>query len=154
MVANHQQLRKGKRITISSIGTLSEAVRISALFHIWFLFHTVAIASLGFLRSESFRASVFCNKKGIDNAQLARVGLDWEGFGWTLSYVSSTQSRRVATVYSDVSLLARAGVCSCALPGLFHACSTLSSPSPSCTRFSCSGVASGSLLLLSNLEVS
>ena len=59
-------------------------------FFIWFLFHTVAIASLGFFRSESFRVLVF-NKKGIDNAQLARVGLDWEGFGWTRSYVSSTQ---------------------------------------------------------------
>ena len=85
-----KQLWKGKRIAISSNGALSEAVCISALFHIWFLFHTVAIASLGFLRSESFRVWVFCNKKGIDNAQLARVGLDWEGFGWTLSYVSST----------------------------------------------------------------
>ena len=50
----------------------------------------MAIASLGFFRSESFRVLVF-NKKGIDNAQLARVGLDWEGFGWTRSYVSSTQ---------------------------------------------------------------
>ena len=37
------------------------------------------------------------------------------------------QSRRVATVYSDVSSVTRAGVCSCVLPGLFHACSTLSS---------------------------
>ena len=86
----------------------------------------MAIASLGVfgLRVSAFW---FFNKKGIDNAQLARVGLDWEGFGWFILTCLVRNRDTVATVYSDVSSLARAGVCSCALPGLLHACSAMSS---------------------------
>ena len=91
MVANHQTIKeKKKELLISSIGALSEAVCISALFRIWFLFHTVAIASLGFLRSESFRVLVFCNKKGNRQCAIGTRRSRLGGFWVVHSYVSST----------------------------------------------------------------
>ena len=48
------------------------------------------------------------------------LSLRREGFGWTSSYVTSTQSRRDATVYSDVRFPLRTlgpFLCSYALPG-------------------------------------
>ena len=45
-----------------------------------------------------------------------RKVLDWEGFGWIPPYVTSTQSRPVATVYSDVRVGCASRLMSCTYP--------------------------------------
>ena len=59
-----------------------------------------------------------------------RKVLDWEGFGWIPPYVTSTQSRPVATVYSDVRVGSASRFLFLHLPGLYHAC-LLCAPSSS-----------------------
>ena len=50
-----------------------------------------------------------------------RKVLDWEGFGWIPPYVTSTQSRPVATVYSDVRVGSASRFLFLHLPGLYCA---------------------------------
>ena len=50
-----------------------------------------------------FRIDLFNKFKELTTRRHTYWCLVWEGFGWTFSYVTSTQSRRVATVYSDVN---------------------------------------------------
>ena len=95
-------MKGGKKGRLINLHLTSEAV-VYDLF-VYYFDYTVAIASRVFLSGAG--VWIFYNKNLDRNWQCAKKRVfalsRREGFGWISSYVTSTQSRRVATVYSDV----------------------------------------------------